>query len=643
MSSPTQSLPGDNDDMEVVNISSEAEFSLHTTGARKNSQNSIPDISDGIDALAYTTGSGPPNQLSEQHAYLLKQEQIKKARLIKEFATDHNNPVNWMYKSFRHKKHGATNLQKGERAAIRIQAVFRGRHARNKFLYMYENKHVLWDLTTYLVFYALICVYVLFKKTSMDGWLMQSLLRDLILDEEFIPEHTQIYKNYGDIATKEEFWQYMEGPLKNGIFPPDCYEQVQQYKVEHAGDAGDATTTNFNDIFPCVGMIYTSDMLMGGVRLSQYRAKNSKEWSKESTCRAPSEMTTRLENIGCYPPWGRAIPENEQNFLTGTSVTRTVQQINAIRAYEGLETCFTTDRTQNLTHYPFSSQSGVKFKWFGLFSSDTYSPKHAYMCEMLYTDGHRFGDKLAALKEADWVDQSTRGVMVEFSVVNGNLGMVTSVRLFVEFLASGGVTTYFNFSTSWLFSLYPTHLVIMYWTVFTLLVFFAIYYLAEEIGEWNDQGGKKYCADITNVADVVNYILLLLVLFIDFVAQTEERKVLGTMGTAAEPNYVNYVGVNYINDMGNWLQSGNLVILTLKLFKYFKVSPKLNIMLLTIARAGSTMAYFLAIMLLTVLGFSFAFYCKWVWLFVVVFECQSSYHLFPCSICHLDQVPSMLN
>ena len=73
--------------------------------------------------------------------------------------------------------------------------------------------------------------------------------------------------------------------------------------------------------------------------------------------------------------------------------------------------------------------------------------------------------------------------------------------------------------------------------------------------------------------------------------------------------YVNYVAVNYLNDFGNWIQSVNVIVLTLKLFKYFRVSPKLNIMLLTISRAGSTMAYFLAIMLLTVLGFAIAFYC----------------------------------
>ena len=87
--------------------------------------------------------------------------------------------------------------------------------------------------------------------------------------------------------------------------------------------------------------------------------------------------------------------------------------------------------------------------------------------------------------------------------------------------------------------------------------------------------------------------MLLSVLAIDYYAQSEERKALSLMGTPDQPKYVNYVAVNYLNDFGNWIQSGNVIVLTLKLFKYFRVSPKLNIMLLTISRAGSTMAYFL--------------------------------------------------
>ena len=36
--------------------------------------------------------------------------------------------------------------------------------------------------------------------------------------EEFTPEQSQIYKNFNDIESKEEFWQYLQGPFVNNLF-----------------------------------------------------------------------------------------------------------------------------------------------------------------------------------------------------------------------------------------------------------------------------------------------------------------------------------------------------------------------------------------------------------------------------------------
>ena len=404
-------------------------------------------------------------------------------------------------------------------------------------------------------------MYVVFKKTSLDGYMMQNLLRDLILDEEFLPEDTPIYKNYGDIATTEEFWQYMNGPLSNGLFPTSCYNQVNDHpkhgKIKnmtknksghdddehndddkkHEDDEGDSHADDVVSLtkdFPCVGLLYNSDMLMGGVRLSTYRSTKS-DWRTEDTCRAPPQMQERLDDLGCYPTWGKTTPETDINFLTsGVSVNRTKHQRQIILQSHGLETCFTTELAQNISHYTFSAQSGAKFQLFGLLS-ETYRPEDAYMCEFLYTEGHMFSDKLKLLEEADWVDVRTRAVMVEFTVINPNIGMTTSVRLFIEFLASGGVKTNYNFSTSWVFSLYPFYQICMYWFVFIVLALFAIYYIFEEFQELRSQGCSSYCHDITNIADILNYTMLLSVLAIDYYAQSEERKALKLMGTPDQP------------------------------------------------------------------------------------------------------------
>ncbi len=81
------------------------------------------------------------------------------------------------------------------------------------------------------------------------------------------------------------------------------------------------------------------------------------------------------------------------------------------------------------------------------------------------------------------------------------------------------------------------------------------------------------------------------------------------IGPHEAPVYVDFIFVNQLNEFGNWAMSFNMVILTLKLFKYFQVSPKLNVLLITLRKAGSSLAYFFVIMFITILGFSLAFYC----------------------------------
>ena len=235
---------------------------------------------------------------------------------------------------------------------------------------------------------------------------MQSLLRDLILDEEFLESDTQIYKNYHDIASTEEFWQYMHGPLANGVFPPDCYDLISEYENKLLKNGQNLTHT-FNETsitnkFPCLGMIYKTDMLMGGIRLSTYRSERE-DWKNNGKCSVPEQMVNRLDRIGCYPTWGASTPESDANFLmSGQSVNRTLEQKNSILKHPGLEKCFTTDLANEISHYGFSSQSGTKFSLFG-FNSEVYSPQNSYICEMVYTDGHHFRERLKALEEAEWV------------------------------------------------------------------------------------------------------------------------------------------------------------------------------------------------------------------------------------------------
>ena len=84
----------------------------------------------------------------------------------------------------------------------------------------------------------------------------------------------------------------------------DESEEEEEEDGDHSSHAAENDVVSLTKDFPCVGLLYNSDMLMGGVRLSTYRSTKS-DWRVEDTCRAPPQMQDRLDDLGCYPTWGK--------------------------------------------------------------------------------------------------------------------------------------------------------------------------------------------------------------------------------------------------------------------------------------------------------------------------------------------------
>lgn len=218
----------------------------------------------------------------------------KSMTAFRQLSADIRNPVGWLYNSFTHPVYGRRNYHIAEHAALRIQAHFRGHKDRNEFLRMYTDKNALYYMLVYIFFYFLIFLSIGFKKTSQDGFLMSELLRDLIVEEEFISTDSHILKTFHDVATEEEFWQYLSGPLANNLFPEDCYGK-----------------DNFMANRSCVGTVYTNTILTGGLRLMTHRVEQG------DNCRVPSAMQSKFDQIGCYLSWEYSTPESTFDYLRG--------------------------------------------------------------------------------------------------------------------------------------------------------------------------------------------------------------------------------------------------------------------------------------------------------------------------------------
>jgi len=72
------------------------------------------------------------------------------------------------------------------------------------------------EMLAYGIFLTVFSLVALNSREPLHSFQMNDFMKDLFLYEEF-PE-PKIYKTFFDVATWEEFWEYMKAPLLNGLF-----------------------------------------------------------------------------------------------------------------------------------------------------------------------------------------------------------------------------------------------------------------------------------------------------------------------------------------------------------------------------------------------------------------------------------------
>ncbi|KNC51890.1 polycystic kidney disease 2 [Thecamonas trahens ATCC 50062] len=114
-----------------------------------------------------------------------------------------------------------------------------------------EFRGQLLEMVVYCVFLVVFSLVVLNSRDPLYSFQYNDYMKDLMLYEEFSGDVTKIYKTFFSVATFEEFWQYMKGPLLAGLF--------------ESPDVGLGR-----------GYIYGVNYLVGAVRLRQVRVAPGK-------------------------------------------------------------------------------------------------------------------------------------------------------------------------------------------------------------------------------------------------------------------------------------------------------------------------------------------------------------------------------
>lgn len=120
-------------------------------------------------------------------------------------------------------------------------------------------------LLTYLIFLVLVALYTFSRVgDSLNGYSMNAMVKDFIVDEEFTLQDSHIKKTYHDIGDENEWWQYVNGVLLNQVFPEECYlDGNQGFKFDEQ-----RYVRNNGVLPPCAGFLYNGKaIVVGGLKV----------------------------------------------------------------------------------------------------------------------------------------------------------------------------------------------------------------------------------------------------------------------------------------------------------------------------------------------------------------------------------------
>uniref|UniRef100_A0A8C5ECA0 Polycystin-2 n=1 Tax=Gouania willdenowi TaxID=441366 RepID=A0A8C5ECA0_GOUWI len=254
---------------------------------------------------------------------------------------------------------------------------------------------------------------------------------------------------FRSLSTMEDFWKFAEGPFLSGMYWEVWYNNKSLPENQ--------------------SLIFYENLLLGVPRLRQVKVHNE-------SCSVHEDLRDEVQD--CYNIYS---PANEDTLTFGPG--------------NGTAWVYTKDKEMNSSSYwgQVSKYGG------GGFFQDLARTKEESAVQLQF------------LKEHLWLDRGTRAVFLDFSVYNGNINLFCIARLLVEFPATGGVVTSWQFQTVRLIRYVSS------WDYFVgvcevAFCMFIIYYVVEEVLEirihrlhyfksvWN-------CLDVLIVLSVVAIIM----------------------------------------------------------------------------------------------------------------------------------------
>ena len=364
----------------------------------------------------------------------------------------------------------AYNNHKAFRLGVhRLQAVARGKQHRREALNMkherilsfqkkIEAKSPLADMGCFLVFMGLFTLSVMWR-VDYDSHYFVQIMRDWVIEEEFPAPDAYIYKNFGDIASEEEFWQYLSGPFVGNMFPEEGAE------------------------------FFYGTAVIGSIRLRQIRVEDSGE-------------------AGCYVPEMMKADFGKECYLELNDNNVAKQKFGNTTALANVRDASDPYHKHFVHAFEYDEEAKAKVTLYEAWRN-TYPSKGGYIAVMPSNMTHsKASEFVQQLKSNGWIDGASRAVIIEFAAYNKQTMIFVQTKLFVEFFTTGGAFTYPQFAVCKLATVgTETHLYHQRVALgFRIAVFvFVIGLIIQEFRELAQEGISGYFTSLWNYLDLLNY------------------------------------------------------------------------------------------------------------------------------------------
>ncbi|XP_063713184.1 polycystin-2-like isoform X2 [Symsagittifera roscoffensis] len=390
------------------------------------------------------------------------------------------------------------------------------------------------ELVVYCLFLSILCI-ITYGMFSSSMYYFTNVLMVLFLDQT----HGSA-SEFRSVATINDFWGYVEGPLLNGLYWEEWYNGEELADDEK-------------------GYIYYENKIMGLARLRQVKVRND-------TCDIPADFENEIKE--CFAAYAPA-NEDISDFGLGNGTAWTYS---------------TSAELDGATDW------GTLTKYEGGGYYQDLPPLRADAEQVIQE-----------LKSGLWVDRGTRAIFIDFTVYNANINLFCVITLRLEFPPTGGAIPSWQFRTVKLIR-YVSAFDRFVYLCEVLFILFIIYYIIEEVLEIQIHK-INYFRGFWNILDIVIIALSMVGIVYSIYRERTVQSKLETL-IANSDTYGNFYWLGYLQTQFNNALAVVVFFAWVKLFKYISFNKTMTQLQTTLSRCAKDIAGFLVMFLIVFLAYA---------------------------------------